>query len=226
MAILKFLRFQRLVLVLAVCAAAVGGFFLANTVLGEDPPGSLEFPRALDPPPSDYQDLRPGDSGFDEFPTAFTDFPLYWVGEEFQGHPLRHIIRNVFSPQDGSPTENKVAFIYGSCTSKSERACLPPLEIIIEPYCLRPPSLLDASRLASSPTKVRGDAEAVMVGGGLRIWAGRVTIKIYAATPQLMEDTTAAFVSANGMGPAGIGSALPAPDTDCSGYETVPLPAG
>lgn len=220
----RFLHPSRVVVLLAAAAALVGGFFLATSVFGGgDTPGDLEFPRAIDPSPEQYLDLRPGDPGFGEFASEFADFPVYWVGEEFQGHPLRHIVRSVFSPQDGSPTENKVAFIYGACTTGGEGGCAPPLQIIIEPYCLVPPSLIDPSRVASGPSKVRGGAEAVAVGGGLRIWTGDVTIKIYAATQQLMDDATAAFVSANGMGPAAAGAVLPEPNTDCSAYETVPL---
>lgn len=220
----------RFAVILAAAAALVGGFLLATSVFGGSPPASpgSEFPLPINPSPSEYLKLTPGDPGFDSFPSGFADFPIYWVGQEFGGYPLRFIIRSVFSPQDGSPSENKVAFLYGSCGAEklTDGGCPPPLQIIIQPYCLVPPELVGHGSRPANMEKVRGAADAVSAGGGRRIWTGDVTIKIYASSVQLLEDATAAFVSPNGMGPASVGATLPAPAPDCSGYKMVPYPAG
>ena len=220
----------RLALLLAALTVLLGGFLLATTVFGGSSPAwqGAQFPRPIDPGPSEYLKLSPGDSGFAEFPSAFEDFPLYWVGEEFGGHPLRYIIRQVFSPADGSPTRNSVEFLYGSCGAEklTEGGCPPPLQIIIQPYCLVPPELIGDGARPTGIEKVRGGADALAAGGGLRIWTGDVTITIYASSAQLLEDATAAFVSPGGLEPVGAGSPLPAPDADCSEYEIVPHPVG
>jgi len=202
-----------------------------TAIPGVDTPTGLLIPVPLDPAPSEYLRLAPGDAEFARFPSEFSDFPIYWVGEKFGGYSLRDIIRDVFSPEDGSPTGNSVSFIYGSCVIEPDAdgvidgGCPPPLQIIVQPYCLVPPELIGHGARPAGTEKVRGGADAVTVGGGLRIWTGDVTVKIYASSPQLLEDATAAIVSPNGLGVTSVGSPLPAPNPDCSGYEMVPYPA-
>lgn len=216
---------KRLFLALVAAAALVGGFFLATTVFtGPDSSGDPLFLRPIDALPSEYKELKPGDADFGRFPADFSDFPLYWLGDEFQGHSLRHIIRDVLSPQSGLWTQNSVRFLYGSCAPEeiADGGCPPPLQMIVEPYCLKPPSRMLSSQ-ASGIGKLRGGAETMTIGGGLRVWTGEATIKIYAATPDLLDAAAASFYSSNALGPAGAGDTLPAPNRDCSDYETVPL---
>ena len=198
----------------------------STAVSGGGSPG-LQIPVPVDPSPTEYVKLTPGDAEFNQFPSEFTDFPIYWVGQEFGGHALRFIIRHIFSPEAGSPTQNSVRFLYDSCGAEklTDGGCPPPLQIIIQPYCLVPPELLGEGARPAGIEKVRGGADALISGGGLRIWTGDATIQIYASSAQLLEDATAALVSSNGLGPVGAGSALPAPDPDCSGYRMVPQPA-
>lgn len=221
----RFLHPSRIAVVLATSAALVGGFLLAATVIsGGDSPSASEYARPLNPEPSSYVKLTPGDDGFSEFSSEFSEFPIYWVGEEFGGHSLRFIIRHVFSPEDGSPTQNSVRFLYGTCDSGGEGGCAPPLQIIVQPYCLVPPGVIAPVVISSGMTKVRGGADAMLVGDGLRIWTGDITLKIYAANTQLLEDATAAFFSPNGLGPPAAGDELPVPNRDCSEYEMIPYP--
>lgn len=218
------LTLKRATLLLATCIAGVGGFLLATNVLGGDPP-QAQLPIPVDSPPSEYTRLTPGDAEFAVFPVQFKDFPIYWVGEEFAGHPLRFIIRQVFSPTGDNLAENEVSFIYGSCGAEHhiDGGCAPPLQIQVSPYCLIPPELVGNGTFPTDLVKVRGGADAVTAGGGLRLWTGAVTIKVYASSDELLEDATAALVSPNGLGVSTAGALLPAPDRDCSGYRTVPL---
>lgn len=199
-----------------------------STAVSEESSPGLQIPVPVNPSPSEYRTITPGDAEFSQFPSEFADFPLYWVGEEFGGHSLRFIIRQVFSPEDGSLTQNRVKFLYGNCGADklTDGGCPPPLQIYVEPYCLVPPEFVGEGTRPTGIEKVRGGADALTVGGGLRIWTGDVTIKIYASSAQLLRDATAALVSPNGLGPTGAGSELPAPDPDCSGYKTVPYPVG
>ncbi len=219
-------------LVLSACPGlATDGELSPTAIPGGETPTGLLIPVPLDPAPSAYLRLAPGDPGFEEFLAEFSDFALYWVGEEFSGLALRDIIRHVFSPGDGGLTQNSVSFLYGSCVIEPNEdgmidgGCPPPLQIIISPYCLVPPELIGHGARPDGIEKVRGDADAMTVGGGLRIWTGDVTIKIYASSPQLLQAATAALVSPNGLGAMTADSPLPAPDPDCSGYKMVPHPA-
>jgi len=183
----------------------------------------LEVPRAKDPKPSEYVHMRPGDAEFDSFLSEFTDFPLYWLGDEFQGYPLESIVRHVFSPDLGKH-EDAVSLLYGSCElPEGEGGCAPPVQVIIAPYCMVPPELVGNGTRPVGVEPVRGGAEAVMVGGGLRIWTGPATVKIYGASQALVDGAVAALVSPNGLGPTRFTDDLPPPDRDCSDYEMVPL---
>jgi hypothetical protein len=75
----------------------------------------------------------------------FRDFPVYWIGEEFQGHRLDRIIRYVSSP-DSTVPENKIILLYGSCTPVGEGGCPVPLQIQVTPYCYKRPEDIAAVR--------------------------------------------------------------------------------
>ncbi len=110
----------------------------------------------------------------------FTEFPLYWLGESYEGLPLTKIIRYRYDPEPPIPpieAENSVTFIYGSCTPGPESGCAPPLSIRVEPYCMKPPERI-APAVRGTPFEVRG-AVAEQISGDLRIWAGEVSVKVF-----------------------------------------------
>lgn len=222
-----FFKVPGIVFALAAGGAFVGGFFLASAVLGGDSPSGAEYSRPKDPGTPEQRSLKPTDAGFDEFLTEFADFPIYWAGDELDGLSLDYVARFVRSPDRGL-TENKVMFFYGDCVFKevpADGGCSRPLTIVVEPYCLVPPGMIAPEAATSGMTKVREGADAMMVGGGLRIWTGGATIKIYAATPGLLDEAVAALVSPNNLGPDDPGYDLPPPDSDCSTYQNIPHPA-
>ena len=60
----------------------------------------------------------------------FERFPLYWVGESFEGFDLVHV--------DGLDRPGDfVSFIYGECTPHDgeQPSCIPPLQIQVFPLC-------------------------------------------------------------------------------------------
>ncbi len=100
----------------------------------------------------------------------FKEFPLYWLGESYEGLPLTKIIRYRYD-------ENIVLFIYGSCTPGPDSGCAPPLSIRVEPYCMKPPERISPA-VRGTPFEVRG-AVAEQISGDLRIWSGEVSVKVF-----------------------------------------------
>ena len=58
---------------------------------------------------------------------GFDRFPLYWLGEEFEGHPLVHV--------DARRESSIVTFVYGDCDPPPEGGCSPPLQLQITALC-------------------------------------------------------------------------------------------
>ena len=66
---------------------------------------------------------------------SFRDFPVYWLGEEFEGLPLTAVLR-AWQPRDprlqtggGGPRgQNAFIFVYGTCRPKGgeQPSCPPP----------------------------------------------------------------------------------------------------
>ncbi len=101
----------------------------------------------------------------------FDQFSLFWLGEEFEGLPLRNIVN--------ASSEKVVIFIYGSCNPRGEGGCAPPLSVRVEPCSHEPPGRSLSKDYAGSPYEIRG-AQAVFVGDHLRVWTRDVTVTIFA----------------------------------------------
>jgi hypothetical protein len=112
---------------------------------------------------------------------SFSDFPVYWVGEEFAGYPLDRII-GPYPEQFQSP----VLVVYGTCGTAFETGCLPPLVVKTRPGCMRD---------ITEPTQVRGrvagrESRRIVVEGV------DVTVMIY-ASPELESAVAEKIVFAN-----------------------------
>ena len=142
----------------------------------------------------------------------FTDFPLYDVGESFQGWPLVAVLRRKdtgrFAGEHIRP--NYVSFIYGDCLATDDQGCAPPLEIQISPACLYTPA--DIALPAEARLKIRGVTSSVFEEGAkLALVAGRSTVTIYG---RARDDVVAAAGRLRGVN-------LPVEATD-----NLPAPAG
>jgi hypothetical protein len=118
------------------------------------------------------------------------DFPVYWVGDQFQGLEAVRVMGMTSPPMPGvaNPPTNTVKLIYGNCVLPGETSeGLPPceapykpapLEITTEPYCTRRPEFVPDS-LKEGDFTVRG-AEAHWVSGAaqLRLYTQDVTITV------------------------------------------------
>ena len=156
---------------------------------------------------------------FREFASAFQDFPLYWLGLEFQGLPLSDITRSYRLHL--TPPENYIHLMYGTCTPAPEAGCRAPLQISVEPYC-------DALRGGSAPAAPEDDVLQVrsvsvqFAAGALWLWTGDVFVRVSAYPEEQMLAAAEALVAANGQGPATADQPLPPLDSDCSDFALEP----
>ncbi len=110
----------------------------------------------------------------------FSDFPLYDVGDSFQGWPLVAVLRRKDSGRFTGEAirPNYVSFIYGDCLASDEAGCAPPLEVQVSPACLYTPA--DVALPADERLSVRGAASTLFENGTkLALVAGRSTVTIY-----------------------------------------------
>ena len=157
---------------------------------------------------------------FQESVAEFQDFPLYWVGLEFQGLPLTGIIRSYGTHL--TPPEDHVILKYGTCTPSPGAGCGVPLQIRVEPYC----NAQRGGGYAPEATEdtvfqVRG-ASAQYISGGLRLWMGDVTVRVSAGPEEEELNVAEALVAANGMGPATPDQQFPPLNSDCSDFTQEP----
>src|SRR4030042_3000119 len=146
------LRFALILLVLAAGAFVVTG--LAVSVL-EDGGGAPAAPASAGQIRWTIEDAR-----------QFDEFPLYWLGESYEGLPLTDIIRAKYEyevhPQEAPfmgqnvMKENLVGFVYGTCTPGSDGGCVPPLVVRVEPYCVNPNLKVKKAFTPGLPFDVRG----------------------------------------------------------------------
>lgn len=113
----------------------------------------------------------------------FKEFPLYWLGEEFQGLPLTTIIRHRFEPgpdmRPGLRGENSVTFIYGDCTPTGDSGCPPPVQVIVEAYCTRPPELLAEEVKDGPPIDLRGALAQPLGPDQVMAWTGDARVTVF-----------------------------------------------
>lgn len=113
----------------------------------------------------------------------FNEWPLYWLGESFESLPLTKIAW--FTPERGSPTDNTIDFIYGTCTPPAGGGgCAPPLSIQVSPLDFTPPEKISGVG-REDLFDFRG-AKAVWIDDHLRIWTGDSTIAIFGHSREMI----------------------------------------
>jgi hypothetical protein len=108
----------------------------------------------------------------------FRKFALYYVGDSFQGHRLRHDRSNDASERSG----RSVSFLYGDCQAHGDAGCALPLEIETYAACARnrnsysgPDSAPSRRlRIRKAPAAVYGEHDL------LELYTGNVTVVIHA----------------------------------------------
>ena len=117
-------------------------------------------------------DRGPADRGTDVDSAAkFHGFPLYWLGDAFEGLEVTEII-------DTEATPNRVSIIYGSCEPSGtfEPTCALPLQVQIVPLCFH----LDAVAVPAKERRsmIRG-APVGSQDGAPVLLTQRTQIKVY-----------------------------------------------
>jgi hypothetical protein len=115
---------------------------------------------------------------------AFQDFPLFWLGDQFEDLVLKAILPGY---QSGDAERIiSVTFIYGDCDNSSG-SCPVPLQVTNELLCTAPPGL----ELTHEEDEVRGIRPASYGGGNIRFSAGASIISILSATESAAEEQNA-----------------------------------
>jgi hypothetical protein len=137
----------------------------------------------------------------------FERFPLYWVGESFEGFDLVHV--------DGLEHPAQfVTFVYGECTPTGgdEPSCVPPFQIQVFPLCWH----LDA--VAEAPVWRRRRIRGAPVGtddSAPVLFSRGAQVKVYRgadAKPGIAFRALSALRSVNRVAPiVAAGEPIPAP---------------
>jgi hypothetical protein len=151
---------------------------------------------------------------------AFQEYPVFWVGPDFNGMPITSVDRMKSSlPPEVSqllarpvPDTDSLDIVYGDCTpTGTPPTCVLPLQIQSTPYCLRPASLAAPEVLEGEPFELRG-ATAQWVGPGrntLVLYTGESTVTIIATAGEATAlEMAQSLYAANGLGPLSRGERL------------------
>jgi hypothetical protein len=155
----------------------------------------------------------------------FEDFPVYWLGESFQGLPLVAVQRihypGAFPGKPYDDPRNEVAFLYGDCTiAPGETGCPVPLTIVIQPYCDVPPEVVADAVKIGPPEEIRGAVAQRTGKSKVRLWTSNVSIGIHATDPAVADAAAQNLVRLNGDKPSSPEEALGPPDE----IECTPIP--
>jgi hypothetical protein len=192
--------------------------------------------------PGAAQETPRGDVGLEEL-GQFDQFPLYWVTETFEDLPLSRTSLTTpetlasegqapVSTMGDAPQLERGVFpefvdlIYGDCEPGSDGGCSTPLSIQIWRACNR--SLDDYELAPGTPyphekLTVRGTDAALFEGDRVEVYAGSVTIVIFASEELALRAAEAlrplnAAAEAEMAPVTGAGGPLPAsdPGPDCA----------
>jgi len=147
----------------------------------------------------------------------FKDFPVYWVGESFQGLPLTAISRMDYPGRWPGEIYNvpwhDVSFVYGDCEiAPGEESCTMPLSIAIRPYCEVPPEIVADAVKTGPPEEIRGAVAQKMGKSHMQLWTGNVSISIDATDEALVDEAARNLVRLNGDKATDPGEDLGPPD--------------
>jgi hypothetical protein len=140
----------------------------------------------------------------------FRGFPVYWLGESYQGLPLTDIayVRDAGPPDGSRPPVEYVALVYGTCeipagAPEETAGCAPPIQVITDPFCLNRPSWLAQAARVGSPETLRGALAQHTQSGNLHVYTADATIVVFAsAGPEAAEQAVMALRGANALGAA------------------------
>jgi hypothetical protein len=156
--------------------------------------------------------------------SEFQEFPIYWLGESFEGLPLTSVDVADYSDYEGQPTR-EVLVIYGSCVVRAgDEGCGIPLTIQISRFCESP---VEAIRVAQAGDGVglRGAKASAESPSSLRLRTGNVAIGIDGgAGSGGVRFVAVNLVRANGGEPSSPSESFEPPVDDCYAGSPAPSP--
>jgi hypothetical protein len=151
---------------------------------------------------------------------TFNEYPVYYLGQQYQGLPLVEIIRTDWpgsfpdDPKLNRP-DHDVTFIYGDCEiPPGEESCPAPLAVIVRPESEVPYEAVKGT--LGPPECARGAKVQALKSGTTQLWTGDVTIAIVGNVNigQAVRD----LMRANGGKPDISGNPFDNPHEDCVGH--------
>ncbi len=108
----------------------------------------------------------------------FPDFPVFWLGERFQGMSPTNI-QYRSDPGDGiKPPVEQVVVTYGDCDAEPGSGCPAPLAVFTSRPCLNMPSQLAEGVRQGPPVRIRRTLAQWGQPGHLFLYTGGSTIQI------------------------------------------------
>jgi hypothetical protein len=158
---------------------------------------------------------------------AFGDFPVLWLGEDFEGYKLTSVQRtNSVTPAIGPLPErrdNRISLVYGACVVEpGDWGCTPPLSIII----WAPNTIPGSGGIEKEAIQAEGSARGLVsavVSESTILWAqDGIAIQIH-ANGEMQERIVKGLRLANA---STIGVADLGPNTNLAGLNGVRGPVG
>jgi hypothetical protein len=194
-------RMMYVVIGLGLLALLLAGIVWALVGRGED-----TTPAAVRPGVTTVDDMR-----------KFNGFPVYWLGESFQGLPLVAVHRmdypGAFPGKPYNHPWHEVSFDYGDCTiAPGESSCPMPLSIHTRPYCEVPPEVVWGVARTAPPEEIRGALVQRIGRSSMQLWTSNVSISINATDPAIDDAAAQNLVRLNGDKPSSPEEPLGPPD--------------
>ena len=110
---------------------------------------------------------------------AFSEFPLYWLGETYEGLELTTLL--VF--------KDSVSFLYGKCVVRpaGEGGCPQPFQVYVQPLCDSRPGTAHPSVHAGELFSLRGALAQEYTDGHLQLGIGSVSVTLFGPDRELMK---------------------------------------
>jgi hypothetical protein len=138
-----------------------------------------------------------------------SDFPVYWLGLEYQGMQITYV---------ATDPSGAVTIRYGDCVLGGQYTCVTPVSIVTSPDN----SFVPGGAAVTGSLKVRGASASVTQGGAtLAIPTGGVVVSVYGRNPPLARAAATTMVPVNEVGLPRAPLPAPLPDT---GFGRIPLP--
>ena len=106
---------------------------------------------------------------------AFSEFPLYWLGETYEGLELTTLLE----------VKNVVTFLYGKCVIRGDGGCPAPFQVVIRPLCLSRPGTAHPSVHAGELFSLRGALAQEYTDGHLQLGIGSASVTLFGPNREL-----------------------------------------